>query len=424
MSVTDLQSLSSLPWEGWWVLVVVLAAAGAMLAERLAPEVAMFCALGVLVWTGVLEPGQAFEGFSEPAVLTIGLLFVCAGALQHTGVLDRLGARWLSGSHAPWQVRLRLLVPTLLLSAFVNNTPIVATAIPLVRSSAQRAGLPASSLLLPLASAAMLGGTCTLVGTSSNLVVATQLERAGTTLGLLELAWIGLPTAGVGLLYLLAVAPRLLPSRAAVPDEPGPPTAVRPCRGAVLSVLALGTLIGGPLLLGTPMVVSALGACVMLLLTRTITVGQARHAVKGSVLVLVGSAFGVARALEQSGAATAVGETLLAWTAPLGPRATLAVLYTLGVVLASFLSNAAAAALLVPIALAAAKTGGHDPRPFAIALAMAASSGFSTPVGCQPNLLVSAAGGYRASDFLKVGLPLNLLVGGLSVVAIPWIWPF
>ena len=114
---------------------------------------------------------------------------------------------------------------------------------------------------------------------------------------------------------------------------------------------------------------------------------------------------------------------LLEVTAPLGPRATLAAVYVLGAVFASFISNAAAAALVFPIALTAAEAGGFDPRAFALALALAASAGFSTPIGSQPNLLVYGAGGYRYADYVRVGLPLNVLLMLTTVGLLPLIWP-
>jgi di/tricarboxylate transporter len=141
------------------------------------------------------------------------------------------------------------------------------------------------------------------------------------------------------------------------------------------------------------------------------------------VLVLIGSALGVAKAMDESGAADALGHVLIEVTAPLGPRGTLAAVYLLGAVFASFISNAAAAALVFPIALTAAEVGGYDPRAFALALALAASAGFSTPIGSQPNLLVYGAGGYRYADYLRVGLPLNVLVLVTTIVLLPMVWP-
>jgi di/tricarboxylate transporter len=191
--------------------------------------------------------------------------------------------------------------------------------------------------------------------------------------------------------------------------------------------LAMAVILGlvvVPAATDVPMLVSAMGALVLLVLTGCIGLRGAREAINWSVLVLIGSAFGVAKALDASGAATLLGTMLLDSTSALGPRATLAGVYIGGVVVASFISNSAAAALLFPIAMTAAHQGGFDVRPFAMALALAASAGFSTPIGCQPNLLVYGPGGYRYLDFTRVGLPLNLLFLVVALVLIPLVWPF
>ncbi|MEZ4316747.1 MAG: SLC13 family permease [Myxococcota bacterium] len=589
--------MMDLGWQAWLTIAVVCAATLAMVRDRLGPDLVMFCALCVLVVTGVLSPEDALQGFSETAVVTIGVLFVCAAAMQETGALQIISRIVFGTTTDPTRALLRLIVPTAFMSAFMNNTPIVAMFIPMVRQFANRVGLPPSKMLIPLAWAAMFGGTCTLIGTSSNLVVSSQLQRSGlTSLGMLELGWVGVPTTLLGIAYLLTVGQRLLPARkdwleaaneesreylaevevvadsplvgrtvqeAGLRNLPGlylveirraggelvipvapedviapvdhlvftgeastvtdllaqipglkPTTGQSPIEdeglfevvishrstlvgrtakevgfrrrfeAAILAVHRAGERIEGrvgdivfqpgdtllisaapgfrkafarsamfylvspleaepppryqkanvtlltllglvllPALLGVPMLVSAMGALFLLILLGCVTVRGARRSVNWTVLVLIGSAFGVASALDKSGAAAALGTTLVQITAPLGPRATLAAVYVAAVVFASFISNAAAAALLFPIATTAAISGGHDPRPFAIALAMAASAGFSTPIGCQPNLLVYGPGAYRYTDFTRVGLPLNLLLGGFAIAVIPLLWP-
>lgn len=585
-------------WQAGLSLAVVGGIAIGMVRDRLGPDLLMFSGLCVLVVAGVIAPADALSGFSEPAVATLAVLFVCAAAMQETGALRLVSRLVFADVRSPLAATLRLLVPTALLSAFMNNTPIVAMFIPMVRQFALRSGLAPSKLLIPLAYAAMFGGTCTLVGTSSNLVVSSQLARTGTTgLGMLEIGWIGVPSMILGVLYLLFVGRHLLPERKDLlaevsaqvreylaevevsPDAPligrtveraglrnldglflvelrradgfvvrpvaphdrllagdqlvflggsaplgdllastpglvpsGDPTLGerglfevvvshrsrfvgqtvkaadfrRRVDAAILAVhrageriegqigeivlrtgdtlllsaspgfyrtfrdsdlfymvssvpseapartdkanLTLLTLVGLVLLpagFGVPMLVAAMAALLVLLVgVQALSPRAARASVNWNVLVLVGSAFGVAHAMETSGAAALLGESLVRLTTPLGPRATLAAVYGLGVFLASFLSNAAAAALLFPIASTAAASAGADLRPFAIALAMAASAGFSTPIGCQPNLLVYGPGNYRSTDFARVGLPLNLLLGTFAIVVIPLLWPF
>lgn len=589
---------TEVPFQAWFTLGVVAVAAASMVRERLGPEIVMFAALSVLILFGVLEPSAALAGFARPEVATIAVLFVCAAAVQETGALHLVSRVVFGRTRNPTVALARLVGPTAVMSAFMNNTPIVAMLIPMVRSYARQIGVAPSRFLIPLSYAAMFGGTCTLIGTSANLVISGLLEESGQpTMGMLEIAKIGLPSSLVGLLYLLTIGRRLLPDRshpietaaarareylvelevaadsplvgrtledAGLRSLPGlfvvelrrrDGTVKRPVAphdriaggdhlvltgiastvedvarqfpglhpvgapdlddsrrlfevvvshrsplvgltvrdanfrrrydAAILAVhragdridqkigdvelqagdtlmltaspgfrrvwkddpafylvselvtdppqryrkahLAMITLVGVmavPAFTDVPMLVSALTGLLVLLGTGCVSPTTAQNAVSWPVLVLIGSSFGVASAMDSSGAAQAFGSLLMSLTEPLGPRVTLAGIYLLGVVFASFISNAAAAALIFPIAITAAEAGGHDPRPFALALAMAASAGFSTPIGCKANLLVYGPGGYRYGDFTRVGLPLNLLFLVMAVVMIPWIWPF
>lgn len=591
------QHLMELAWPGWLTLGVVAAVTWAMARERLGPDLAMFGGLSLLVVAGVLQPAEALQGFAFPAVATIGVLFVAAAAVRETGGLVLVSSLIFGSEKRPGPALLRLTVPTAILSAFMNNTPIVAMFIPMVRQQARRIGISPSKLLLPLAWASMFGGTCTLIGTSANLVVSGLLATSGgPQLGMLEIAWIGVPTTIIGIIYLLTVGRYLIPDRRdfqsvahddvreylveveVAPDAPlvgqtveqaglrsldglflyeirrSDQRIVRPVGrhhrvrsrdhlvltgrvdavqdlitefpglspvedvgldddrylfevvvshrsplvgvqvrdadfrrrygAAILAVHRSGQRIEGkigeivldpgdtlmltaapgfqrawqdsahfyvvsdlrldtnkrygkanialttvlamvlvPAVFGIPMLVSAMAALVVLVGTDCIGLRGVRAAVNWTVLVLIGSALGVARAMDQSGAAEALGQVLLEVTAPLGPRATLAAVYILGAMFASFISNAAAAALVFPIALTAAEAGGFDPRAFALALALAASAGFSTPIGSQPNLLVYGAGGYRYADYVRVGLPLNVLLMLTTVGLLPLIWP-
>lgn len=588
--------LAELTWHAWLTLAVVAGATLTMARERLGPDLVMFGGLSVLVVTGVLPIADALQGFAQPAVATIGVLLVVAGAVQETGALKLVGSAILGRSKVLRVGLLRVMLPTAALSAFMNNTPIVAMFIPMMLSHARRIGTNPSKLLIPLSYAAMFGGTWTMIGTSANLVVRGMLQDAGgPEMPLFSIAWIGIPTTAAGVLYMLTIGVRLLPDRVQphlmanardylvelevaaesplatqtvedaglralrglflveirrpsgrtiapvapedrlfagdhlvftgaastvhelVSEFPGlePVDAVvhledqrlfevvvshrsplvgqavrdagfrRHYHAAILAVHRAGERIQGKigdivlrpgdtlmlsaspgfhrtfanspafylvsalgaerpqryakarLVLATigamvvaagvfhvPLLLAAMAAMVFLLATNSMGQRAARQSVNWTVLVLIGSAFGVASAMESSGAAQAIARGLLAATAPFGPRATLAGVYLLGLAMASFISNSAAAALVFPVAITAAQLGGHDPVPFAMALAMAASAGLSTPIGCPPNLLVYGPGGYRYGDFTRVGLPLNVLLAAVAIALIPWIWPF
>ena len=201
--------------HAWLTLAVVLAVIAVLVSERIAPPLVLLGAVTLLLVIGVVDAQQALSGFSNPAPFTVAALYVLAGAAQKTRVLDGVTERMLGAgrSHGRGGL-LPILAPTAAASAFLNNTPIVAMVAPSVAVWARRAGRSPSRYLMPLSFAAILGGVITLVGTSTNLVVSGLLEDSGrSAIGLFELAWVGLPVAAAGLLFLAFGAPRLLPQR-------------------------------------------------------------------------------------------------------------------------------------------------------------------------------------------------------------------
>ncbi len=204
---------------GWLTLAVVVAVAVAMARERLGPDLVMFLGLSVLVVAGVVDSVTAIQGFANPALVTIACLFVVASSIQETGALTLISRTVFGKPHHSRLAMVRLLVPTSILSGFVNNTPIVAMLVPVVHDYARKIGQSPSRYLMPLSYAAMLGGTLTLVGTSGNLVVSGMLIHAEQpAMGMFEIAVVGLPTLLVGMLYLLLVGPHLMPRRVVPPD--------------------------------------------------------------------------------------------------------------------------------------------------------------------------------------------------------------
>ncbi len=193
-------------------------------------------------------------------------------------------------------------------------------------------------------------------------------------------------------------------------------------RQAPVAVLALGLMVVLPATSEITMTVSSMAALVILIATRCVSPRSARDAVQWPVLMLIGSAFGLSHALLSTGVAQVIASFLMGLTAPLGPLGLLAGVYVLGMVFSLFISNAAAAALVFPIAVTAASAADLPSRPFAVALAMAASAAFATPIGYQTNLMVYGPGGYRYTDFTRVGLPLNFLVFLVAMAVIPMVW--
>lgn len=204
-----------LGWEGWFSLGIVVLCFGLFAFSRAAPDVVTAGALTLLLLFGILTPTEALAGFSNPGMLTVGVLYVVVTGLTQTGAVGWVGPNLLGRPRGPSYARLRLMLPVAGLSAFLNNTPVVAIFIPAVQDWAKRHRLELSRLLIPLSYASIAGGTCTLIGTSTNLVVdGLYSERfGGPGLGLFEPIWVGLPVAVTVLVFLLTAGHWLLPRR-------------------------------------------------------------------------------------------------------------------------------------------------------------------------------------------------------------------
>lgn len=201
-------------WEAWLTVGVILGTLGALVFTSYAADLVVLTGLGVLLVSGVLTPQQAFAGFANEGLITVAVLFVVAAALRDTGGMARLTQRLLGIPGSVVGAQLRLMAPVTVMSAFMNNTPLVAMMLPVVDDWSRKARLSASKLMIPLSYASILGGTCTLIGTSTNLVVDGLLIRAGHPgMSMFELSWIGLPSALVGVAVIIAGSRWLLPDR-------------------------------------------------------------------------------------------------------------------------------------------------------------------------------------------------------------------
>jgi di/tricarboxylate transporter len=583
--------------DGWLSVGVVGAVFAVLATTRIAPYMALIGGLAVLLVAGVLDSHQALAGFANEGMMTVGLLFVVAAGVRETGALSSVVHAVLGRPTSVRAAQARLAAPVSVVSAFLNNTPVVAMMMPVVRDWARRIGVPASKLLIPLSYASILGGMCTLVGTSTFLVVNGLLLDAGAPgLGMFEISVIGVPCAVAGLVYLYIAGDALLPDReeaSAALDDPreytvelvvgakgpvagktveeaglrnlpgaflaeihrgdhvipavGPemklsagdqlvfvglvdtvvelqqrpglepathqvfkldaPRAERWFIEAVVShrcpivgntirdgafrtrynavVIAvarggervkkkIGDIVlqsGDVLLLEAPpqfvehnrnsndfylvsrateaqpprherasiagaivaamvavvvigwlsMFEAALCAAAAMLLTRCCNEEAARRSVDWQVLLAIAGAFGLGRALLVSGAAESIAGGLVD-VAGDSDRLALAGVCVATVVLAELVTHNAAAVIMFPIAVSTATGLGVDPLPFVIALMIAAASACATPLGYQTNLMVYGAGGYRMTDFLRIGLPLDLLILAINVTLTPMLF--
>ena len=200
-------------WQGWFTLAVLMCMIIALVREVMGPDIIVFIALGLLVCTGIITPKEAITGFSNKGMLTVAILFVVAAAIQNTGALYGFFYALL-GKKEQKKVFLKLIAPISLFSAFLNNTPIVVMFAPLVRKWAIEHNISPSKFLLPLSYAAILGGMCTLIGTSTTLIVnGLMMDHNMPSMSMFEISKVGLPCALIGLLYLKFIGFKLLPNR-------------------------------------------------------------------------------------------------------------------------------------------------------------------------------------------------------------------
>jgi len=567
--------------------------------SHIAADMVLMAAMGVLIIFKILTPAEALVGFSNPGVITIAAFYVVAAGLKETGAVRWAGQLLLGLPESEKRSLLRVVIPTSLLSAFMNNTAVVAMFIPAVQDWARRIKIPVSKLLLPLSYAAILGGTCTLIGTSTNLVVDGLLQaETGVALGMFDLAWVGVPVLFIAGGLIVLLAPVLLPDRKGVVEQlelareyvvelvvsPAGPivgktvaqaglrhltygylidirrrgqliTAVSPdvvleaddvlvfvgaaesahelrgirglvpsgdglenlgialqerClveavigpeffgldqtvresrfrsrfRAAILSVCRQGQRLDGkigdiqlqmgdtllleasddfvsqyrsrrdfllvsalnestppdfaraPVAIGTLLLmvlVSATGllsileasfmAAGIMLASRCVSVSKARRNVDLSVLMVIASSFALGAAMVKTGNARLIADGLL-FSDGITPWQALILIYLITVIFTELITNNAAAVLMFPIAMALAEQLGVSYMPFIIAIMFAASASFITPLGYQTNLMVYGPGGYRFTDYARLGIPLSITVAVVSLFLIPQIWHF
>ena len=583
------------------VLAVVAVVFFGMVREVIAPDVLALCGAGLLLVLGILRTSDVLKVFSNPAPFTVGALFVLSGALERTGVIDALGqfiARvpWKSPAHA----LLVMMLFCLVLSAFINNTPIVVILTPVVIRLAHTVKVAPSRMLMPLSFATILGGTCSLIGTSTNIVVDGVAQSHGITpFRLFEISGPGMIYGVVGILYLYFIGRRFLPDRPTLSDtlidvsqrkfltevlvphgspligktlsdaglttnrgllvidlireersfdpEHGEPALAAGDRLVLRTSVAdfvglrdAGTVLGaasqhalepittrdlrmmegivGPrssfvdqrvadldlrrlydtrilaihrrdenlhgkfdrvrlqfgdsiLLEGAadglkrlfdrqeminltevterpfrrgkawiaivavlavivlsafealPIAAASFIAACVVVGARCLDPDEAYKAIHWPILMLIFGMMAIGTAMETSGAGALIVKELVGLVGSFGPVAVLSLVYFLTSFFTELMSHNATAVLITPIAIGLAQQMGADPRPFVVAVMFAASASFATPIGYATNTLVYAAGGYRFTDFVRVGLPLNLLLWIVASLVLPLFWP-
>ncbi len=589
-----------LSWQGWATIAVTLGVFVLNAIATLPAEIIFLGGTAVLYVSGILTEEDALAGFSNPGMITVAVLYIVVTGLSQTGGLNWISQRVLGLPKGQNAALFRLMTPVMGMSAFLNNTPVVAMFIPVVSNWSRKLRISPSKLMIPLSYAAIFGGICTLIGTSTNLVVNGLLIATTDlpSLKLFDLAVVGLPCAIAGMIYLFVAHPWVLPDRQPVISEtddvrqytvemmvskdsplagksiedaglrqlPGlylveiireqmiipavspkeilrdgdrlafigmidsivdlhrlrglqpdtdevfkldTPRSERCLIEAVVSntcpmvgrtiregkfrtqynavVLAVARngerlrgkigsirlqpgdtllleananflaqqrisndfyLVNGipdseplrhekaPLaiaILGVMVFLTAIGltsmlkaaiiASVIMILTGCCSSIRALRNIEWSVLLVIGAALSIGKALESTGAAEAIASGLTHFAGD-NPWLALAIIYAVTNILTEAITNNAAAALIFPIALALSKSLDVSFMPFAIAIMIAASASFSTPIGYQTNLMVYGPGGYKFTDFMRVGIPLNILFWLITITLTPLFYPF
>ena len=586
-------------WQAVLTGVIVAATLAALLFIQRAPDMVMIGGVVLLLAAGVLTPDEALRGMSNEGMITVAALFVVAAAVERTGALASLVDRALGRPTSLASAQLRTMIGPGVLSAFTNNTPVVALMVPAIRDWAKKHRLSVSKLLMPMNAAVVLGGLCTLIGTSTNVVVSGLVAaKRGKPLEMFDITWLGVPLFACGLVYLIVASRYLLKDRrppmstsddprqyslemvvdpgsplsgrtieqaglrhlhglflmeidrgghviaAVAPTErleagdrlvfvgvidsvvelqkirglrpatdqvfklddprservlveavvsPSCPLVGRTIRegrfrstyGAVVIAVArdgerlqmkIGDIVlqpGDTLLVEAgsafvdrqrsnrhfylvsevtgstpprhdkawiacstlaamvlaaaldlvPMVAAALVAAGAVVALRCISSNEARRSIEWESLLLIAASFGLARAMEKTGLAEAMAASTIS-AAGDNPHVVLAAIYLVAMLFTELMSNNAAAVLTFPIAWQTAADLGVNPMPFVMAITVAASCGFATPMGYQTTLMIYGPGGYKCRDYVRFGGPLNLLVMAITVALAPLIWPF
>ncbi|MDC0273475.1 MAG: SLC13 family permease [Planctomycetaceae bacterium] len=591
------------------VLVVITIA---LTVSSVPADLLLLGGLTVLLVTGVVDTASALEGFANPGLATVAVLFVVAEGLKQTGGMNFVGAKLLGEPKSLRKGQATVMFPVAILSAFLNNTPVVAMMVPVIGDWAKKFRLSVSYLFLPLSYATILGGLCTLIGTSTTLVIdgkirqhvqlvevdGQMVEQTLPGFSMFELSWVGLPCAFVGLGYLLLFSKKLLPDRrpaispladpreytvemivedhpsivgktieaaglrhlpslylmeidrgghilpavssdarleagdrlifvgivesivdlqkiaglspatnqvfkldsprsdrvlieAVVSDSfPNQKQTIRESRfrsrynAAVIAVARNGERLnvkigdiqlqpGDTLLLEThesfldvhrnsrdfflvsrvegytpprhelawfsqlvllamvivvatgllDMLKASLVAASMMVLSGCCKGIEARRSIDWGVLLVIGAGLGIGEAMSSSGTDILLADGVIR-LAGTNPYLILAVLYATVMVLTNLITAKAAAVLILPIVFSTAEKLAIDPMPLLVGITIAAAASFATPIGYQTNLMVFGPGGYKSSDYLRLGGPLSLIVFGISMAIIPFVWHF
>ena len=420
----------------------VLAVAAFLFVTELIPlavtAMAACTALGIL---GVLPSKQVYAGLSNSTVVLFGGMFVIGAAMFKTGLAEAVGL-WVVNKAGTKEVPLMgaIMIVTIALSAVSSNTGTVACLMPVIIGIANAANIPASKELMPLAVAANVGGTITMIGTPPNVIVTGALSAAGLpSFGFFEFALIGVPLSVIVLVYMLTIGRRTIPVKNAGAMDADAVEAAKKEAGAsddnapksktkmwISGLILLGVVAAMALNLKTvPLQTAAVTGAILCVITGCLKEKEAYAGIDWVTIFLFAGMLSVATAMDKTGAGKLIADTVVGMMGEHpNPIILCAVLYLISNVLTQFMSNTASAALLAPIGISIAQSIGADPKPVLMSIGIAASMAFATPMATPPNTLVLGPGGFSFNDYVKVGVPLCVITFIASVIIIPIFWPF
>ncbi len=387
-------------------------------------------ACGVL---GFIPVKAVFSGLSNSTVVLFAGMFVVGAAMFHTGLAQRIGTTVvkISGTGEN-SLMLGIMLVGAALSAVLSNTGTAACLLPVVLGICAAAKIPASRELMPLAFACGMGGIITLVGTPPNIIAAGALGQAGLKpFGFFEFAWIGIPIVVVGILYMMFLGKYLLPKQMLdadqeieqeVEENKNPSNVKQVIAGVILLIVVIVMAMG---LKWFTLEMAAITGALVCVLTGCLTEKQAYASIDWVTIFLFAGMMPVSTAMDKTGA----GKLIANWAVSAmggspSPMIVTVVLFIISCGLTQFMSNTASSALLCPIGLAIAQKLGASPQAVLMAIAVAASCAFATPVGTPPNTLVLGPGRYKFMDYVKAGSGLVIVCFIVSIIIIPMVWPF
>ena len=381
---------------------------------------------------GFIPAKQVFSGLSNSTVVLFAGMFVVGAAMFYTGLAQKIGETVvkLTGTGEN-SLMIGVMLVGAGLSSVLSNTGTAACLLPVVLGVCAAAKIPASTELMPLAFACGLGGIITLVGTPPNIIASGALEQAGyRAFGFFEFAKIGIPLTLAGLVYMMFIGKHLLPKRELDANQEieqeveatSTSSSKMAVSGIILLVVVLVMALG---IKGVTLEMAAITGAIIAVLTGCLTEKQAYASIDWVTIFLFAGMMPVSSAMSKTGA----GKVIAEWAVGLmggspSPMIVTAVLFILSCGLTQFMSNTASAALLCPIGIAISKQLGADPAAVLMAIAVAASCAFATPVGTPPNTLVLGPGKFTFMDYVKCGTGLVLVCFVISLILIPMFWPF